>query len=670
MSNSNQVLLTIASGDGLDVRSFRVTQRMSGLFRVEATVVSRNPDIDPDEVLGEDAAFNLGTSFAVQSFHGVCAEIDLLRVESGGLATYTVVLVPRAWLMTQRQNYRIFQYKSELEIVSQLLGEWGVDFRAQCGNTHPKRKFRVQYAESDFDFACRMLEDAGISFWFEDNEGKTVLVLDDDPQAQTPLFPMLRFHDQPGVTSSSFATKLELGQRVRPGSLAIGDLDYRRASSDQPRLSHTSGLAAEQSLEQFDYEPGAFLYQGSGSNTPSADDRGATRTDEATGKRKTANRLAGLRQDARQVAFESDVLALKPGVVLSIALHPHAALEGAGLLVTSAVIEGKHSDDWRVQAEAAFADMPFRPALRTPKPKVRGLESATVVGPSSEEIHTDEYARVRVHFHWDRESGRDEQSSCWIPTNQPWAGAGFGGTVLPRIGQEVFVAFLGGDPDRPVVIGRTFTEHQPPPYPLPMGKTLTALIGKATPAMVSGGASGTYDGEVFMYQRGGPSKAFNADYPGPMRMTKYSDTSNMVMIEDKDGKNLVFLQAQKDLHMVIKNSWRTVVGNYRGCVVLGNDDLHVKNKQLINVIAAQRLNVVKDQTIKVKLKREERVSEDLGLLVGSEASIKGKSTIKHKAKKSIVIEAGEKIRLRVGKSVVVMDDKAIVIESPNVDINR
>jgi type VI secretion system secreted protein VgrG len=379
------------------------------------------------------------------------------------------------------------------------------------------------------------------------------------------------------------------------------------------------------------------------------------------------------------------------------------AASGA-LLLTRATLRGAHNDDFRVDIVAVPAGEPFRPAPVTPKPLVYGLESATVVGPGTDDIHTDEYGRVRVHFHWDRESGRNEASSCWIPTNQPWAGAGFGGTVIPRVGQEVLVEFLGGDPDRPVVIGRTYTEHQPPPYELPRGKKLTALIGNPTPGMLMGGAMGGVDSQIFELQRGNspaftsltensirssgntgiadrqreqarnsnlkPNDEFAADLPQDMRtQAGYGDTRNMFVVGDEKDKNLVFMQAQRDLNILAKNNWRTVVGNFRGIAILGNDDLHVRNKQLVSVVDAQLLQVEKDQSIDVTKKRTEDIGTTCGLIVTKHAKIEVKTTMTLKAKKSIVFESDEAIQFRVGSSVVRIDKNAIGLSSKRIDLN-
>jgi type VI secretion system secreted protein VgrG len=675
---TNRLELHVASGDALDVRRFEVTEGMNELFRVTVRAVSQNLDLDFDAILGLDASFTLGTLASTKTWRGLCVEADQVRVDREGLATYELVLAPRAHRMTLRKNYRIFQYQSELDIAVSLLGEWGIAHRvAVDGAAHKPRKLRTQYGETDFGFLSRMLEDAGISFSFEDDGGETVLVLDDAPHVRPLATSPLRFFDSPGVADVDFATKVEIVQRVRPGKISTGDLDYRRAPTNQPRISASGGLPQETALEQFHYEPGTFLYQGAGGgSTPTADDRGAARTDESTGARKVEAHLRGHRADGLRVRLESNVLTLSPGVVFGVAGHPHGVAASEELLVVKARLAGEHASDWRVAVEAAPTSEPFNPPRRTPRPKVAGLEGATVVGASADEIHTDEYARVRVHFHWDRESGRDEKSSCWVPTNQPWAGAGFGGTVLPRVGQEVLVEFLNGDPDRPVVLGRVFTEHQPPPYPLPEGKTLSGLVGRTTPALVAGGSlrspqegwvyTSEMNGRPVRMGQGRPMEQFRATRPRPLPP---SNRDNAFLLGDEQNQNLVFLQARRDLNILAKNSWRSVVGNYRGTLIYGNDDLHVRNKQHVNVLANQKLHVEQDQDIKVAKERTEDILKAFFQVVREGATVLSKGVIEEKAKESIVLEAQERIGFRVGDSIIVMDEEAILIDSPKVDIN-
>jgi type VI secretion system secreted protein VgrG len=678
---SNDAWTTIASGDPVDVRSFSVRQRMNELFLIELVVVSTNLDIDFDEVIGQDADFALQTAAGVQRWSGVCIEMAQERVEEAGLATYRIQLAPRAWLMTQRKNYRIFQFESELDIVKKLLSEWGVAYETRVGS-HKPRKFRTQYGETDFAFCSRLLEDAGINYTFESSDDGTKIVLDDAPESRELTHPLLRFHDEPRVTDGSFITKVGIRSRTRPGKMTIGDIDYRRPSAGQPRLEASFGLAQESALEQFDHEPGAFLYQTGAGGTPFADDRGASRTDESVGAQKTMNRLLGKRGDAKVVRFESDVLALEPGRILTVVDHPHRALEPTiSLLVVGACIAGEHASAWRVQVEAVRTDVPYRPAPITPKPVVPGLESATVVGPGGEEIHTDEFARVRVHFHWDRESSRNESSSCWVPTNQPWAGRGFGAINMPRIGQEVLVEFLGGDPDRPVVIGRVFTRSNPVPDKLPKYKHVSGFMSESTPRLVMGAAgdggvganSGLFGGTPMSPEQihstvtqAGPFQAAS-----PTGQT-HAWRGSGLKLDDFSGSEICYIQANRDLHVVVANDWKSVVGNHRTATIGTDDITHVKANQTVVVDVDQKTTVTGDAMTKVERDRSDQVLKKHTMEVNKTITTESKvGNLTIYAKGDITFECDETIELKARHSFIKLMPTEIVVQSADnkVDIN-
>ncbi len=675
---SNDLAVTIATGTPLDPRKFSVRQAMSELFQIEVTAVSTELDLDLDGAIGLDASFSIHQGTAAVRWSGICKELEQIRVESAGLATYRLVLVPSLWKLTQRTNYRIFQFMSELSIVSKILGEWGITFESRTdGGRHKPRKYRVQYAESDFDFVARMLEDAGISFYFESGDGGSVLVLDDAPETREASDLGLRFYDEPGLTDARFATNLAARSRLRPGAMTIGDVDYRLPSTRQPRLGATGGLPQESALEQFDFDPGAFLYQGSASGkTPFADDRGASRTDEGAGNQKVQNRLAGHRGEARKVTFESNVLDLAPGRILSILDHPHSLVAAsAGLLVVGASIDGEHWAQWRVKVESAPTSQPWRPAAVTPKPRARGIESATVVGPKAEEIHTDEYGRIRVHFHWDRESKRNEASSCWLPTSQPWAGDGYGGVNLPRVGQEVLVGFLAGDPDRPVVIGRVYTETNPVPDPLPQYKHVAGLFTESTPRLVMGGATGSSafpDKGIFGGAPMTPEEMnANATSSGPLQVVSPTGTNHTwkgsgLKLDDMSGAENLYVQANRDMHWIVENNWTTVVGAHRTARIGTDDITWVDKNQSVFIGNNQDTLVQKSQATHVEGKRTDIVGKCFKQTGNVNLRIESQDeSVSVFAKGAIELDAKVTIEFRVSKSVVKIQKNMIAASAEN-----
>lgn len=461
-----------------DVRRFAVREAMNEPFAVELEVMSDDHDVDLDALVGSSARFELQRDHEKvrRKWAGIitrCEQVDVDR-----LSTYQLVIHPRLWLLTQRRQYRVFQQMSDPEVVRAILAEWDIEPTSRIDEgLYLARKYRVQYAETDYAFVSRLLEDSGISFYFEDDETNNQLILDDAPHGGALRDEPIAFEPRPmGELRSDFAHRIEVTRQLRPGRYTQRDVDYRQRP-EVPLMASDEVDGLEARFERFHLNYGAFLYAAqAGGETPVADDRGASRVNLEVGERQVARRLAAQRADARRCFFVGNAHDVAPGLVAHFANHPRPELaEGRGWLVLQSLLTGNALGEWTHEAEATAASVAYHPPLRTPKPRTRGIESATVVGPVGEEIHCDEFARIRVQFHWDREGQRDPNASCWIPVNQPWGGAGFGAVNLPRVGQEVLIDFLGEDPDRPVVVGRVYTVTNPVPYALPEHKTVSGI---------------------------------------------------------------------------------------------------------------------------------------------------------------------------------------------------
>ncbi|WP_437916855.1 type VI secretion system tip protein TssI/VgrG [Sorangium sp. So ce302] len=626
----NRLALTVRSGERFDVRRFSVSEQMSSLFNVRITALSENPAIDLDAVVGVQARFTMTNGVCERFWSGICNELHQIGVEDEGLSTYEITIVPELWLTTQRRNYRIFQQISEPDIVLKLLSEWGIQNELRLADRYKKRKYRVQYAESDYNFMSRILADAGISFYFAQVEDETKLVLTDAPHRNDPRAERIPFRDDATMMTGWYVTNVCVGQRVRPGRYTMRDHDFRRAPVNQPLASVESArLDVERRLERYHYTPGAFLFgTDKGEGTPVADDRGRTRVDDAEAALRAQRRLEAKRTGARVCMFETNVVDLAPGVVMSMSDHPRADLTDKALLIVEATHAGTSSGEWSHSCGARSAEQPYRPPLGAPKPKTLGLESATVVGPRGEEIHTDEFGRVRVHFHWDRESRMDETSSCWIHVSQPWCGTGYGGTSLPRVGQEVLVDFLGGDPDRPVIVGRVYTSLQKTPYKLPDNKTRSGWKSNST------GGGGGY---------------------------------NEIMFEDAQGRELVNIQAQKDLRKLVKNNEAVRIGNNRTTSVAGNDSLTVGGNRTHRVQLNEQISVGMSQTVSVGINRVAHVGLIDSTTVGEkhvvtitppgEGSLGGENTTIAMQNEHVVLDtgAGASITMQGSKIKIVAD---------------
>jgi type VI secretion system secreted protein VgrG len=528
--------LSFESGeDSLSVRRFSVREGLSSLFEISIEARSPNEDIDLSAIIGRGATLRMvaGTRHLARDarlWGGVCNHIELEQAEESGLSTYRLRIVPRLWLLTQRRNHRTFQHLSIPEIAGKLLAEWRIDPVWKIDPAaHPRLELRTQYGESDYVFLTRLLEEAGVTFTFDDEDGKgTRLVLHDRPHAGEPRAggPVL-YVDNPNQSAErEYVTRLRLSHDVQPVRYTIRDFDFRR-NPEYPLLGEASiSPPPEPMLEQYHYQPGAFLIEGGQrGDTPVADDKGVARHDDRAGKALAERSLEAAQGGRRTVSFKTNVIDLAPGVVFTVGHHPRADLgSDRKLLATELTIEGAPGEEWTTTGRAVFADVPHRPARTTPKPQVHSVQSALVVGPKGEEIHTDEFGRVRVQFHWDREGKHDEHSFCWVRVSQGWAGSGFGMIAIPRVGQEVLVGFLGGDPDQPVVVGRLYNNTARVPYKLPENKAVSGWKSDSSPG--SGGF-------------------------------------NEIRFEDGKGRELVHVQAERNLSKLVKVDEKEVTGRER-----------------------------------------------------------------------------------------------------------
>ncbi len=573
---SRNLKVTVATERELDVRHMAIEEGISRLFQIDLTVLSLDASLDFDAIVGRPAGFSMEWAPGqTRRWDGYCNRFEQVAAEPDGASTYKLRIVPALWFLTQRRNYRIFQQQTEPDIVLQILrDDWDIKPEVRLDRAvHKTRKYRVQYAESDFHFMCRILEDAGISFFFETIANRTTLVLTDSPHTATPIAPL------PVAASSSRRAEtvfcvadVRLRQRVRPGRYVMRDHDFRRSADFELGAdAQAPGEGVEKKLERFHYAPGAFLFGTSPQGgTPVADDRGAARANNEEGIQVAERRLHAKRGDAVTCEFETTAHFLMPGVVMCMLDHPHADLgPDKGLLVVEGNIEGGHDEEWRHRCRAHLAETPYRPALATRKPRVHGTESATVVGPRGEDIHVDEFGRVRVQFHWDRYGTMDHNSGCWVHVSQPWAGAGYGRIDIPRVGQEVLVDFLNGDPDRPVIVGRVFTALQTAIYKLPENKTRSGWRSNSSPG---------------------------------------GDGYNEIMFEDAAGQELFNIQAQKDLTKLVKNSEDVVIGNNRDELVKNDVTETIGQNKAVTVGVNQRTRVGATDTLHVGKRYEASIS--------------------------------------------------------------
>lgn len=505
----NERATVVHSPVGADVLTFTHLvgrDEISRSFAYTVGFVSKSRDVDPLKMLGGVVSVE-GEADPKRWFSGLVSDFKLTRVEDR-LAYYEATVRPWLWFLGNTTDCRIFQNMTAVEIVEKIFSKYGIaKFEKRLQGSYPSREYCVQYDESDLDFVQRLFEHEGIFYFFEHDEDKHTLVLCD---AMSKLKPAPGYekvlYNSEGYGSRrdvEYITEWIPGSAVRPGAYAHTDYDFEKPGADLMAKSAQPFGHKEASGENY-RQPGAHLDVG----------RGDT--------------IAGVRREELQAEHQRNtavgtVRGLSSGCKFTLESFPRDD-QNTEYLVVSAEYRlfdpgyrtqnEAHIENFKVVLGVAPTKLPYRPPRITPRPIMRGPQTATVVGPSGEEIFTDKYARVKVQFHWDRLGKKDQNSSCFVRVSQTWAGSGWGFIQIPRIGQEVIVDFIEGDPDLPIITGRVYNASEMPPYALP--------------------ANATQSGWKSNSSKGGGGY-------------------NELMFEDKAGSELVNFQAQKDHHLLIKH---------------------------------------------------------------------------------------------------------------------
>ena len=553
-----------ASGGDLRVVGFSGTEALSGLFgfRVELA----GGDVDMAAMLDKPATLRIEGVEAPRFISGVISSFEYIG-QTRGLQLYEAQIVPWIWRLQHRHDCRIFQGQSTPEILRAVLVGAGMaseDLRFELLSEYAPRDYCVQYRESDLDFMSRLMEEDGVFYFFEHREDGHVLVMGDYPGAHPPISgaPGLWF-EPPGGTLAEreHVREFRFGERVRPGKVSLRDFNLHKPATAM-EVAQAGKVRSE--LEVYQY-PGEYQDPGQG-----APHQGASQA---------KLRLEALQAHRRAGTGSSDCARITAGHTLKLLGHPRHELDGE-YRVTRVSHVGQQPQVLDQDAAGEFSyrnefvvterSQAFRCESNTPRPVMRGLQTATVVGPEGEEVFTDEHGRVKVQFHWDRRDLHDETSSCWVRVSQLWAGNGWGAMFLPRIGHEVLVDFIEGDPDRPVVTGRVYHGENRPPYPLPDEKTKTTIQSESS---VGGGGF------------------------------------NELRFEDRKGAEEVFIHAQRDLNEVVLNNNSRTVSCDQTFSVGGNQSFTVtKNRSLTVSEGDESLTVTQGKsTTTVKMDRSATV---------------------------------------------------------------
>lgn len=592
------------------IKSFSAAEQLGRPFRIELELLSEDGAIKPFDILGQRVTVRVAQPNGDTRYFNGHVSRWYQTTPAGGMARYRATLVPWLWLLSRAANCRIFQETSIPDIVQTVFRDHGFsDFQVNLNGSYDPVEYCVQYRETDFNFVSRLLEQVGIYYWFKHEDGKHTMVLSDSPAAHRPnaSYTDITYHAPDRVVvGREFITDWSFERRVQSGKFVHTDFDFNKPDTNLETRSQASISHAGSQFEVFDY-PGEYSKSGLGETLAKI------RMEEMQAEHETAQGETDSRGVATGYKFTLKGFPrgdqCKEWLVTSTTIHAESdSYEGGGA--------GSGAPIYRCSFTALDATQQYRPPRLTPKPLISGPQTAIVVGKAGEEIWTDKHGRVKVVFHWDREGKHDETASCWMRVAQAWAGKKFGAIFIPRIGHEVIVEFLEGDPDRPIVTGCVYNAREAPPYALPGNMTRS---GVKTNSSKGGGGF------------------------------------NEIRFEDKKGSEQVFFHAEKNQDVRVKNDSFEWVGHDRHLVIKNNQlelveqdrnehvkrdhketidrdrNLHVKGKQAALIEKTLSLTVMEDVAEVFKKNHSETVTKDLYIKA-----------------KNIVIEAEENLTIKAG----------------------
>jgi len=488
----------------LVVQSMVGEEALGRLFNFKLELLSQDFELHFDQIVGQQVTVALDLSDGKRHFNAYITEFQYLG-QTDRYARYQATLKPWFWFLTRTSDCKIFQEKKLPDIIKAVFRENGMsDFEDRLTGKYREWEYCVQYRETDFDFISRLMEQEGIYYYFEHYTDKHVLVLADDMSAHKPFpqFETIPYHPPSGQMSVQEHDHLQywaVSQSIQPEQYAMQDFDFKKPRVNLLSRFNQPGNHAYpiSDSEIYDY-PGKYLEFNDGMNYVEI-------------------RLQELRSQFERVNAEGPCRGLSAGCLFTLEDYPrddqnkeYLVLSVSHQISDTGYISsrGTTSEElYRCQVEVMDTQTPYKQVRSTSKPLIQGPQTAIVVGPDDEEIHTDNFGRVKVQFHWDRYGQKDENSSCWIRVSQLWAGAKWGGIHIPRIGQEVIVSFMEGDPDRPVITGCVYNADCMPPYDLPAKKTQSGVKSRSSKE----GTSGNFNEFRFEDKKGGEEITLHAE---------------------------------------------------------------------------------------------------------------------------------------------------------------
>ncbi|WP_256376843.1 type VI secretion system Vgr family protein [Diaphorobacter sp. HDW4A] len=592
-------------GDQLEFRSMEGSEQISRLFEYRVRLISESQGISAKSLLGKDMSIEVDLTTEKNGggkrfLSGQVTQFTYIG-RDGDFYSYESVLRPWLWHATRRSDFKIFQFKKVPDIIKEVLGPYGFSIEDKLSGEYREWAYIVQYGETDFNFVSRIMEQEGIYTFYEHHQGSHTLVLADDIGSHSPLpngpstipyYPGSRavhVHDEDFLDGWSFA------EDIASGHFAADDYDFEKPKAYLETRQQQPAGHTEDSRELYDW-PGGY-------------------TQMADGENYARVRIEQQKAQREVVQGEGNARNIAPGYLFTFSKYPRAdqnkeyliesahyrfeenvrRSDGAGGSGASKRAGTDSPTTYRISFNAVPKSTAYRSQRITPKPHTTGPQTAVITGPAGEEIYTDEYGRVKVQFHWDRYGSMDENSSCWIRVSQTWAGSNYGSMHIPRIGQEVIVDFLNGDPDYPIITGRVYNAMQMPPWELPANKTQSGIKTRSS----LGGAGGAG-------LKNGPGDA------------------NAIRFEDKKGQEQLWLHAQKDQLTEVEHDEDKWVGNDRRKVIDRDEfnTIHrdrteiVDRNEKINVHGWRTEEVDLDETLTVHKSRHRTVDDSEDVSIG------------------------------------------------------
>ena len=622
--------------DALLINELNGSEHLSSLYSYEYELIAP-ADKDPvnhDNIVGKQVTVSMDLKDGkFRYITGVVKRFAEIGLDNN-YRYYRLEAVPWLWMLTLRSDCRIFQFKSVIDVIKEVFDAWKgkfagvVDYKDATTGQHEKWDYITQYRETDFNFVSRLMEHEGIFYFFEHTDSGHKLVFADEKAAHQPLAnaPKISFSQLGGTGewTDDVITSLRFDQSMRPGKYTLRDYHFQLPSSNLEKKEPSKASTANDFLELYDF-PGeyAHIY-----NKPPSEQGEASSKADPQGEQVSKWRMQEQDSSFTGVHGESTSPNLLPGFRFELLDGPKGLKAKKFIITSVSHTASQHpgyqsgwdlKESYRNSFTCIPLDQGFTPPRVTPKPVVQGPHVAVVVGPSGEEIYVDEYGRVKVQFPWDRLGSNDDKSSCWCRVSQPWGGAQWGAMWIPRIGQEVIVEFLEGDPSHPIITGRVYNANVMPPYTLPDKKTVSTFKSRSSP-------------------QGG------------------DENYNELRFEDKKGSEQIFINAEKDLDLNVENDTREAIKNNRHLVVTQNQveqigadkHLHVKANHFEAIDSDMHLAVKGVQNVKITGKQSLNIGSDKMEQITGASSLKVGGDVKEQVGGGVSLQVGSSMNEKVG----------------------